>query len=81
MKPKSHSAKRPSSRAQMPTAQLRRQELIGLDEEGNMSLWDTGDVLPVQAFEADGPWIKSGHYVIDWKGTRSRFTVGAHAMV
>jgi hypothetical protein len=50
------------------SAEPRMTELIGLDEDGNMALWDTGNVQPVTAFEVDGRWIKSGHYVIQWKG-------------
>jgi hypothetical protein len=48
----------------------RMMELIGVDEDGVMSLWSTGNVQPVTAFETTngGRWIKSGHYVIDWKG-------------
>ena len=45
------------------------QELIGCDEDGNMSLWSVGDVLPMTAFDFD--WSLNGdingHYVIDWK--------------
>jgi hypothetical protein len=50
--------------------ETRRQELIGCDEDGNMSLWDTGNVRPLTAFEPHNPpWmIDSGHYVIEWKG-------------
>ncbi len=50
--------------------ETRTMELIGVDENGVMSLWDTGQVRPVAAFDTTGggQWIKSGHYVIDWKG-------------
>jgi hypothetical protein len=53
------------------TLATRRQELIGVDEDGYMSLWDVGDVQPITAFESDTdyPWmIEGGHYVIQWKG-------------
>ncbi len=48
----------------------REMELIGVDEEGRMSLWDTGLVQPVSAFTTTegGQYIESGHYVIEWKG-------------
>lgn len=48
----------------------RKTELIGLTEDGRKVLWSTGMVRPVSTFEtsAGGKWIKSGHYVIDWKG-------------
>jgi len=48
----------------------REMELIGVDEDGQMSLWDTGLVQPVSAFETTegGQYIESGHYVIEWKG-------------
>jgi hypothetical protein len=46
----------------------RTTELIGMDTDGRMYLWDTGEVRPISAFEsgADGH-IKSAHYVIKWK--------------
>ena len=45
------------------------QELIGVDEAGNMSLWSTGNIKPVTAFDdASHPdFIDGGHYVIWWK--------------
>jgi hypothetical protein len=47
----------------------RETELIGCDEDGNMSVWSTGQVQPVSHFELTQDfYIKSGHYVIDWKG-------------
>jgi hypothetical protein len=46
----------------------RTTELIGMDIDGQMYLWDTGKVRPVTAFEDDGRFIKSGHYVIHWEG-------------
>jgi hypothetical protein len=48
--------------------EVRETELIGVDEDGNMSLWQVGNVQPVTAFETDCVWIKSAHYVIQWKG-------------
>ncbi len=47
---------------------LRDVELIGVDEDGNMSLWQRGDVQPITEFGGDGHWIESAHYVIEWKG-------------
>jgi hypothetical protein len=47
---------------------IRNTELIGVDEDGNMALWQRGNVQPVTAFESNGGWIQSGHYVIQWKG-------------
>ena len=47
---------------------IRNTELIGLDEEGNMSLWQRGNVQPITEFERNGQWIEGGHYVIQWKG-------------
>jgi hypothetical protein len=47
---------------------IRNTELIGLDEDGNMSLWQRGNVQPVTEFERVGPWIQGGHYVIQWRG-------------
>jgi hypothetical protein len=53
----------------LPTSpEVRETELIGVDEDGNMTLWQVGNVQPVTAFETDGIWIKGGHYVIQWKG-------------
>jgi hypothetical protein len=47
----------------------RTTELIGMDEDGRMYLWDTGEVRPITAFESDADGlIKHGHYVIQWKG-------------
>jgi hypothetical protein len=46
----------------------RTTELIGMDIDGQMYRWDTGEVRPVTAFEDDGRFIKSGHYVIQWEG-------------
>jgi hypothetical protein len=46
----------------------RKTELIGLTDDGRMVLWDTGMVRPISRFESDGRFIKSGHYVIEWKG-------------
>ncbi len=55
----------PASPAQPET---RMTELIGLDEDGNMSLWAVGEVRPVSRFEGNGPWIDGGYYVVQWKG-------------
>jgi hypothetical protein len=38
-----------------------------MDTDGRMYLWSTGEVRPVSAFEINGPFIKDGHYVIQWK--------------
>jgi hypothetical protein len=50
----------------------RATELIGMDTDGQMYLWDTGQVRPVTAFEdyrhGGLRLIKSGHYVIHWQG-------------
>jgi hypothetical protein len=47
----------------------RETELIGLAEDGRMVLWGTGVVRPISRFEnSTGTFIKSGHYVIEWKG-------------
>ena len=51
-----------------PASGVRKTELIGLTDDGRMVLWSTGDVLPISKFPLDGPWIKSAHYVINWKG-------------
>jgi hypothetical protein len=66
-------ARRKRAQADLPPAlptlpEARETELIGVDEDGNMSLWQVGNVRPVTAFETDGIWIKGGHYVIQWKG-------------
>jgi hypothetical protein len=45
----------------------RTTELIGMDTDGRMYLWSTGEVRPVSAFEVDGYFIKDGHYVIQWR--------------
>ncbi len=52
------------------STELREMELIGVDEDGNMSLWSTGMVQPVSAFRTcdGGQSIDGGHYVIEWKG-------------
>lgn len=51
------------------SAELRKTELIGLTDDGRMVLWDTGMVRPIGRFEmTGGNFIKSGHYVIEWKG-------------
>jgi hypothetical protein len=54
----------------LPQSETRTTELIGVDEDGVMSLWSVGEVRPITAFRTtdEGRWIKSGHYVIDWKG-------------
>ena len=42
---------------------------MGLADDGRMVLWDVGMVRPISRFEVSTPpFIKSGHYVIDWKG-------------
>ena len=50
----------------------RDMELIGLDVDGRMSLWDVGKVEPVDRFgyfmDSGVRRIHEGHYVIDWKG-------------
>lgn len=50
----------------------RTTELIGMDIDGQMYLWQTGQVRPVTAFEdyrhGSLRLIKSGHYVIHWQG-------------
>jgi hypothetical protein len=56
--------------AQPPITGVPGQELIGVDEAGNMSLWCTGAIEPRTVFEntAGHPdYIKGGHYVIWWK--------------
>jgi hypothetical protein len=52
------------------TPPTRKTELIGLAEDGRMFVWSEGEVQPVSAFETSdgGHWIKSGHYVLNWKG-------------
>jgi hypothetical protein len=52
----------------VPPSMVRNTELIGVDEGGNMSLWQRGDVQPITKFGGNGPWIESAHYVIRWKG-------------
>jgi hypothetical protein len=47
---------------------VRDVELIGVDEDGNMALWASGDVQPLSQFGGSGPYIESAHYVIQWKG-------------
>lgn len=48
---------------------IRTTDLYGRTADGRLELWDRArPVLPVTAFERDGPWIKSGHYVIDHEG-------------
>jgi hypothetical protein len=54
-----------------PVTNVPGQELIGVDEAGNMSLWATGTIKPLSALEnnASSPaYIDGGHYVIWWKG-------------
>jgi hypothetical protein len=51
----------------LPPAEPRTQELIGCDEDGNMSLWSVGNVLPMTAFDRSLYGHISGHYVINWK--------------
>ena len=51
-----------------PPSEPRKTELIGLTGDGRMVLWDEGMVQPIDRFPTKGPWIESGHYVIDWKG-------------
>lgn len=47
----------------------RNTELIGMDTDGQMYLWSTGNVRPITAFEiVAGRYIKNAHYVIQWKG-------------
>lgn len=50
----------------------RTTELIGMDIDGQMYLWQTAQVRPVTAFEdyrhGGLRLIKSGHYVIHWQG-------------
>ena len=50
----------------------RDMDLIGLDVDGRMSLWDVGKVKPVKRFDyfmdTGVRRIHAGHYVIDWKG-------------
>jgi hypothetical protein len=50
----------------------RTTELIGMDIDGQIYLWSTGEVRPVTAFEdyrhGGLRLIKSGHYVIHWQG-------------
>ena len=42
----------------LPAAEPRTQELIGCDEDGNISLWSVGNVLPMTAFDFD--WSLNG---------------------
>jgi hypothetical protein len=60
--------KAPAPPPAVPAPIIRNTELIGLDEEGNMSLWQRGDVQPITEFGGSGPYIESAHYVIQWKG-------------
>jgi hypothetical protein len=60
--------KAPAPPPAAPAPMIRNTELIGLDEDGNMSLWDTGDVQPLTEFGGSGPYIEGAHYVIQWKG-------------
>jgi hypothetical protein len=56
--------------AQPPVTDVAGQELIGVDEAGNMSLWATGTIKQLSALEnnASHPaYIDGGHYVIWWK--------------
>ena len=46
----------------------RQTELIGLTEDGRLVLWDVGLVRPINRLPMDGALIKSGHYVIEWRG-------------
>ena len=64
------SARRPRRAKALATTEPRMTELIGLTADGRKVLWSTDWVRPVSAFETSdgGRWIKSGHYVIDWKG-------------
>ncbi len=41
-------------------------ELLGVQKGDRLTLWDTGMVKPVSAFEPGEP---CGHYVIDYKGS------------
>jgi hypothetical protein len=53
-----------------PVTNVPGQELIGVDEAGNMSLWATGKIKPLSALDnnASHPaYIEGGHYVIWWK--------------
>jgi hypothetical protein len=59
---------------------IRNTELIGLDEDGNMSLWQRGNVQPVTEFERIGPWIEGGLYVIQRRGMPSPSTVMARPL-
>jgi hypothetical protein len=55
---------------QPPVTNVAGQELIGVDEAGNMTLWCTGTIKEVSTLEdnASHPsFIKGGHYVIWWK--------------
>jgi hypothetical protein len=55
---------------QPPVTDVPGQELIGVDEAGNMSLWAKGTIKPTSALEnnvSDPNYIKGNHYVIWWK--------------
>jgi hypothetical protein len=44
-------------------------DLYGRAENSRLILWRRAvQVMPVSAFERAGRWIRSGHYVIDYKG-------------
>ncbi len=57
----------PSKPPNLPASStIRRMDLYGRTPDGRLKLWDRDrPVLPVTSFELDGPWIKSGHYVIN----------------
>lgn len=64
----------------LPPTETRKTELIGMDVDGSMYLWTTGNVQPASAFEEfDDRYIKSGHYVIQWKGQAITVAIGNFA--
>jgi hypothetical protein len=51
------------------TPTLRTVDLYGRVENGRMTLWRRAvQVMPTSAFERNGRWINSGHYIIDHCG-------------
>jgi hypothetical protein len=63
----------PGESARFPplkTPPIRTMNLYGrAPKDGRLVLWKrAAQVVPVNAFERDGRWIKSGHYVIDYNG-------------
>jgi hypothetical protein len=53
-----------------PITDVPGQELIGVDEAGNMSLWSMGTIEPLSTLPPAAPnsaYIDGGHYVIWWK--------------